>query len=122
VESGRVEVYVKPFPGGDGKWQVSTNGGITPRWTRRGNRLLFLEPGPPTRVMEAEVSTAGAFAAGTPRPVADFSKVERVASGWDVNADGTRFLVARRSPAVARSLPPMTVVQNWFAGFRNRRP
>ena len=113
---------MKPFPGGDGKWQVSTNGGITPRWSQRGNRLLFLEPGPPTRVMEADVSTVAAFVVGTPRAVTDFTKIERVASGWDVNADATRFLVARRSPSAPRQLTPMTLVQNWFAEFRNRRP
>ena len=101
---------------------MSTNGGLGPRWSRRSNRLLFLQPGPTTIVMEAEVSTAGAFVVGTPRPVTDFSKVERVSSGWDVNADATRFVVARQDPKAPRQLPQMTVVQNWFADFRNRRP
>jgi eukaryotic-like serine/threonine-protein kinase len=122
AESGRLEVYVKPFPGGDGKWQVSTNGGVTPRWSRRGNRLLFVQPGAPNRIMEADVSTAAAFVVGTPREVLDFTKVERYAGGWDVNADATRFLVIRQSADAPRLRPQMTVIQNWFAEFKNRRP
>jgi len=120
-ESGRQEVYVKTFPGGEGKWQVSANAGQMPRWSRRGT-LLFLQPGPSFKVMEADVSTSGAFVVGTPREVLDFAKVERYAGGWDVNADATRFLVIRQSQNAPRQLPPMTVVQNWFAEFRNRRP
>ena len=81
AESGRDEVYVKSFPGGEGKWQVSVNGGAVPRWGRRVNRLFFFQFGTPTKVMEAEVSTAGAFAVGTPSPVADFLKVGSVGAG-----------------------------------------
>jgi Tol biopolymer transport system component len=120
-ESGRPEVYVKTFPGGEGKWQVSATGGIAPRWSRRGT-LLFLQPGPLGKVMEANVSTAGAFVVGRPREVMDFAKVERYAGGWDVNADATRFLVIRQSANAPRQLPHMTVIQNWFAEFKNRRP
>ena len=122
AESGRNEVYVKPFPGGGGKWQVSVNGGAAPRWSRRGNRLFFLQLGAPTTVMEAEVSTAGAFTVRTPSLVADFLKVGSVAPGWDVTADGTRFLVARQTANAPRQSAPMTIIQNWFADFRNRRP
>jgi hypothetical protein len=72
--------------------------------------------------MEATVSTSGAFVAGTPREVLDFAKVERYAGGWDVNADGTRFVVMRQSASAPRQQPPMTAIQNWFAEFKNRRP
>jgi Tol biopolymer transport system component len=119
-ESGGPQVYVKTFPGGDGKWQVSASVGVSPRWSRRGT-LLFLQPGPTYKVMEADVSTVGAFVASTPREVLDLAKVERYTSGFDVNADATRFLVIRQSATAPRRLPPMTVIQNWFAAFKNRR-
>jgi Tol biopolymer transport system component len=123
AESGRLEVYVKPFPSGQGKWQVSINGGSNPRWLPRGNRLFFFEPGLPlTKVMEVDVSTTGAFTVGTPRFVMDFSKAGSLAPGWDVNADGTRFLFARQDPNAPRQSSPMTVVQSWFGEFRNKRP
>jgi serine/threonine protein kinase/Tol biopolymer transport system component len=121
-ESGRPEVYVKAFPSGEGKWQVSVNGGVGPRWGTRVNRLFFLEIGAMTKVMEADVATAGAFAVGTPRAITDFTKIGFVMQGWDMNADGTRFVVARLVPNAPRQLASMTIVQNWFAEFRNRRP
>ena len=41
-ETGRYEIYVVPFEGGSGKWQVSTNGGLAPRWRHDGNELSLL--------------------------------------------------------------------------------
>jgi serine/threonine-protein kinase len=40
-ESGRFEVYVRPFPGPGGKWQVSNGGGIYPVWSRNGKELFY---------------------------------------------------------------------------------
>ena len=39
-ESGRPEVYVRPFPGQCGKWQVSTTGGINATWSRTRRELF----------------------------------------------------------------------------------
>jgi Tol biopolymer transport system component len=41
-ETGRNEIYVKSFPEGPGKWQVSTDGGLWPRWRRDGKELYFV--------------------------------------------------------------------------------
>jgi serine/threonine protein kinase len=41
-DSGRYEVYVRSFPAGNGQWQVSTNGGVQPRWRRDGKELFYL--------------------------------------------------------------------------------
>src|SRR5215471_6681370 len=51
-ESGRAEVYVRPFdpssptgtPPGGGKWQVSTQGGVSPRWNSNGKELFYVAP------------------------------------------------------------------------------
>ena len=40
-ESGNFEVYVRPFPGPGGKWQVSTGGGLDPKWSRNGKELFY---------------------------------------------------------------------------------
>jgi serine/threonine protein kinase len=53
--------------------------------------------------------------------VTEFNKVGQLMPGWDVNADGSRFLVARQAPNSPRQIPPLTVIQNWFAEFKNRR-
>src|SRR4029453_8678885 len=41
TESGQYEVYVRPFPGPGGKWQISTNGGVYPTWSRTRHELLY---------------------------------------------------------------------------------
>src|SRR5207247_8462096 len=43
-ESGRYEVYVRPFPPGPGKWKISIGGGELARWRRDGKELYFLSP------------------------------------------------------------------------------
>ena len=43
-ESGQYEVYVRRFPSGEGKWQVSTQGGVQPEWRRDGRELFYLAP------------------------------------------------------------------------------
>ena len=41
-ESGRDEVYMRPFPNLEaGRWLVSTNGGTTPLWARSGEELFY---------------------------------------------------------------------------------
>ena len=43
-ESGRMEVYVSPFPAMSSKWQVSSRGGEEPKWRRDGSELFYLSP------------------------------------------------------------------------------
>src|SRR5262249_21770281 len=41
-ESGRFEIYVQPFPGPGGKFQISTNGGAQPRWNKNGKEIFYV--------------------------------------------------------------------------------
>src|SRR5262249_17289502 len=63
-ESGRYEVYVQPFSGLGGKWQVSTEGGTEPVWARNG-RELFYRSG--RKMMAVDIATGPAFAADNPK-------------------------------------------------------
>jgi hypothetical protein len=66
-ESGRTEVYVRPFPLAGGKWQVSANGGNYPRWSADGSTLFYRSD---EGIMAAAVSIdAPSFQAGRPEPV-----------------------------------------------------
>jgi eukaryotic-like serine/threonine-protein kinase len=56
-ESGRNEVYVAPFPGAGGKWQVSTAGGAAPRWRGDGRELFYMAAD--NRIMSAEIAPKG---------------------------------------------------------------
>ena len=107
-ESGRFEIYVKTFPELGGNWQVSTAGGIEPRWRRDGKELFYLTTD--GKVMAVEVHTDAAFEVSTPQAL--FVTPFKNASGWryDVTPDGQRFLVNR---PVDEESSPITLVQNW---------
>jgi serine/threonine-protein kinase len=95
-ESGALEVYVRPYPGPGGKWQVSAGGGGTPVWTKGGRELLYLAGElPKARIMTVDVSTvAEVFHHSAPRVVADIV-VSRLpeTNYFDVTADGSRLAV-----------------------------
>lgn len=110
-ESGRMEVYVRPFPGPGGKWQVSTSGGDRPRWRNDGRELFYLDLG--TRMMAAEVDgTSSSFVTGSVRAPFDPSP-HPGASPYDVTADGQRFIVVGVPADASRS--SINVVVNWDA-------
>jgi eukaryotic-like serine/threonine-protein kinase len=110
-ESGRFEVYVQPFPGPGGKWQVSTAGGNHPRWRRDEKELFYVAPD--GKIMAVELRAGPAFEAGTPQPL--FATLLKNMPGppYDVSSDGQRILLNR--PLGEESSPPITLVQNWTA-------
>ena len=79
-ESGRYEVYVLAFPVGQGRWQVSTAGGVQPEWSADGKELFFRHNG---RLQAARISNAPSFAAAPPQPIESFED-----KGWDANSSG----------------------------------
>ena len=115
-ESGKFEIYVRPFPaveGGGEKWMVSHGGGTDPRWRGDGKELFYLAPD--GNVMAVPVATSGAgFQPGTP---AVLFKGPPSPPGWDVSADGKRFLFP--VPAGDTVLAPITVILNWMSLLKN---
>ncbi len=118
-ESGRFEVYVRPFPGGDGKWQVSGNGGRQPRWSKDGKELFYTEG---YTLMAVAVATTPSFTSGAvTRLFQDADLLGGDDPRYDVSGDGRRF-VLREPVAGAEEKPPsIHIVQNWFAEFRGRQ-
>jgi hypothetical protein len=120
-ESGRYELYLRPFPSGAGQWQVSVDGGGYPRWSPKGDRLWFRAFG--NQLMEVDVASGATVSVSEPRSVfkADPISVD-LTLGYAVAGNGERFIAARRVPDPDGSTPSITVVQNWFAEFAARRP
>lgn len=114
-ESGRYEVYVAPFPGPGGKWQVSTAGGDWPRWRRDGKEIFYLAPAPDNKLMVAAVNGVGsAFEIGAVRPLIDTrAPVRNALRVYDISPDGQRFLV--NTLAEEGASDPITLVVNWPA-------
>ncbi|HYV64016.1 MAG TPA: protein kinase, partial [Bryobacteraceae bacterium] len=116
-ESGQNEIYVRSFPDGSGKWQVSKGGGVDPRWRRDGKEITYING---TRVMSVEVSTSPAFQPGTPKLLFEapfaLAGAHNRNNAYDISPDGKKFLATM---PVGQSLSaPITVVLNWQAGLK----
>ena len=111
-ESGSSEIYVQPFPGPGGKWQISTEGGTEPQWHPDGSALYYLAPD--TNMMRVDVETGDKFEAGIPEPVFQVSlRPTTQDSRYWLAPDGERFLML--GSLLGESTPPTTVVLNWTA-------
>jgi Tol biopolymer transport system component len=113
-ETGRFEIYVAPFPGPGGKWQISTASGLYPRWRRDGTEIFYLALD--NRLMAATVNGRGtSFEVGAVKPLF-VAPVAGIRYAYDVSADGQRFLVNSLTEQTAAT--PITVVVNWAAGIK----
>jgi len=121
-ESGANEIYVRPFPGTTGgRWQVSTGGGIEPRWSPDGRELYFLDGTP--RLMVARVRGGPVFEVIDLQPLIDVSSysIDLFHQSYEVLPDNRGFLFLRtRQSGSAAALPPLVLVENWFADVRAR--
>jgi len=120
-ESGRYEIYVQPYPGPGGKWQISTDGGTEPVWNPNG-RELFYRNG--NKMMAVEITTKPNFALGNPHVLFErpYILANVPISNYDVSPDGRRFLMVK--PTEQAQAPPtqINVVLNWFEELKRRVP
>jgi Tol biopolymer transport system component len=109
-ETGQPEVYVVPFPGPGGKYQISHGGGWIVRWDKKGD-LFFLTIG--NQLMKAELSlTAQSLQVKSLRPLFQMNLADTPAPLFDVSADGQRVLAV--APARPES-SSISLLLNWPA-------
>jgi len=113
-ESGRREVYVVSVPDGQARVQISSAGGVDPKWSRDDREILYRAFD--GQIMSVEIEANRGLRAGTPRPL---FRLPEGASSWDVSSDGERFLV--NVPVIKSSSVPLSVVANWSAALIDRR-
>ena len=107
-DSGRGEVYVRPYAGG-ARRQVSTQGGSGPRWSRDGREIFFVSG---DRIWTVPVRTTPTFSAGEPQEL--FTIPDDILPGTlDVAPDGQRFLMIQQDPDEMRPIE-LVVVPNWL--------
>ncbi len=106
-ESGKDEIFVRPFPGPGGKYQVSSSGGAVPRWRGDGKELFFLGFG--YKIMATEIKLGETtIEIGTTRELVGGHSETRQ---FSVTADGKKFLVVSSSGKALST--PLTLVVNW---------
>jgi eukaryotic-like serine/threonine-protein kinase len=100
-ETGRAEIYVKPFPDGPGKWQVSTDGGQYPRWRADGKELFFYFN---NTMFSADIRVNGSSVApGVPRNLFGLPPPSAALNHppyhrYAVSADGQHFFLSIGGP------------------------
>ena len=122
-ESGRYEIYVRPYPGPGGKWQISTDGGNYPHWTKNGRELVYRAS--TRRWMSVSVSTEGnSLKIGTPQLLFEGEFVDSAdSSNYDVSADGSWFALLRFDEKEEQSDEShLTFIFNWFEEVRRLVP
>jgi hypothetical protein len=123
-ESGRYEVYVRPFPGPGGKWQISNAGGQLPLWSHNGRELFFQSPDNRIMVTDYE-GKSESFVPGKPRLWSD-QQLHDVSSmmNYDLAPDGKRFAIIPelKAPAEEKGNVHLTFLENFFDELRRRAP
>ena len=120
-ESGTFQVYLKRFPTGEGRWQVSTKSGAWPRWNQKGDRLYYVDQ---NDLMEVEIGGGAVPVLGTSQRL--FTRPPNVGNGFrnlvasfDVAPNG-RF-VFLKPIGLASGTTSVAAIQNWYAGFRGKK-
>jgi Tol biopolymer transport system component len=118
---GQPEIYVRPFPppasGLSGQWVISTQGGVSPHWSRASHDLVYAGDG----LMAASYTVKGeSFVADPPR----VWRANMTGIDFDLSPDGKRLAVVAPVQAAAPAKPEHEVVflQNFFDELRRRVP
>jgi eukaryotic-like serine/threonine-protein kinase len=112
-ETARWEIYISPFPIGNGKWQVSRGGGQEPRWRQDGKELFYVsEDG---KMMAVAVKTGESFEASSPVALFQTHRRQPISTldvfSYDVSGDGQRFLVITKQDEAHAA--PLSIRLNW---------
>jgi len=123
LESGQIQVYVRPFPGPGGKWRVSTTSGTHPVWSRNGRELFYLDRYSKRLMVVSYKVTGDSFVPGeatvwSERPIADLGELY----SYDVAPDGKRAAVVLYPDGTSQQRPAtsLTFLANFFDELRRR--
>ena len=121
TESGAAEVYVRPFPNtADGRWQISTQGGQEPVWSRSGRELFYRTAGATNAQMVVEIMPGRTFVTGTRRtlfPLTRYS-LSLAHQQYVVTPDDRRFVMIRATES--DRVDHLVVVESFFEVLRAR--
>jgi Tol biopolymer transport system component len=123
-ESGSLEVYVRPFPGPGGKWQISSGGGGYPKWSRNGKELFYRTPD--SKIMVVTYTASGdSFHADKPQlwSPGQFTELGPGFYNFDLHSDGKRFAVLK-APGTeqAAAVNKVSFIFNFFDEIRSKFP
>jgi serine/threonine-protein kinase len=117
-EAGQWQIYVQSFPDLQGKWQISTEGGMEPVWSRNGKELFYRAD---NKIMAVTIATATGFQASPPQPV--FTGLSSFNVGillptYDVSPDGQRIVMLKGEREAAPT--QFHAIVNWFTELQKK--
>jgi eukaryotic-like serine/threonine-protein kinase len=121
VESGREEVYVRPFPGTDrARWQVSTAGGTAPVWSHSGRELFYVSRS--DSLVAVPASGAEDFEIGPPRTLFSTERFVLLPfhRSYEAAPDDRSFIMLERAGMAGADANRLTVVLGWFGEVATR--
>ena len=123
-ESGRVEVYVQPFPLTGAKYQISTGRGSNSVWSPDGKQLFYLRPGT-NQILAVDIQTQPSFLIGKTTPLPIQGLVQTGARDYDITPDGKYFVALFPQSQTGSEKPPpeqIYITLNWFEELKARVP
>jgi serine/threonine-protein kinase len=125
-ESGRPEVYVRPYPKSPGgPRQISDGGGTAPVWSGTADRATLHYVDASGTLMASSIRLVPSFSFESPRALFGFADRFRLSgntSAYDVSRDGTRFIAVSRDEDVPAGAPQINFVLNWFEEVERLAP
>jgi serine/threonine-protein kinase len=125
-ESGRYEIYVRPFPNVEaGRWQISTGGGTMPLWARSGDELFYLAAD--RTIQSVRVDGSSSWRGSTPTHVLQgkylLASNANPARTFDISLDGKRFLMIKQgSGDDAYARQSLIIVEHWSEELKRLVP
>ncbi len=118
-QSGRLDVFVQPFPEANARWKISTSGGSEPIWRGDGRELFYASNDSPPKIMAVDMAVKnGAIEAGIPHEALSIP-METPHNRWTASRDGQRFLAI-----IVQDLKPgvvsQSIIYNWPALLKGR--
>ena len=116
AESGEEKVFVAPFAGSGGKWQVSSGGGCMPRWGKDGRELFYFSSD--SKIMSAEIKTTeSTLTVIAVKPLFETRLYRATTGGFDVSPDGQRFILTYDS---GQPNAVISLVEDWDAELKTK--
>ena len=108
-ESGRNEIYVRPFPGPGEQMPLSTGGGTEVRWGRQSAEVFYVAADRHLTAVPAHIAANGALSLGSPKLLFQVAATRTLGLAYAVSADGQRFLLNNQTA----DPPSITMILNW---------
>ena len=115
-DSGKLEVFLVPFSGATGRFQISTTGGLHPQWSPDGKKLYYVDPR--VELMEVDVDLGNQVEIGIPRKLFDIRHQYNEYPPFQVMPGGETFLTLQLEQEIRGG--NLTLIQNWETRLRER--